>query len=52
MISGAVTVRAHSKGEVLAEVEQRINPKLNQGIYGFQLKGFLETVERTVSADH
>jgi ubiquinone biosynthesis protein COQ9 len=49
LISGTVTVKAQSKAEALAEVEQRINPKLRQEGYEFQLE-FLETVERAQSA--
>jgi hypothetical protein len=42
LISGTVTVRAESNAEALAEVEQRINPKLKQEGYEFQLVEFLE----------
>jgi hypothetical protein len=48
LISGTVTVSAHSKEEALAKVEQRINPRLRQEGYEFQLE-FLETVERAQS---
>jgi hypothetical protein len=51
LISGTVTLRAESKAEVLAEVEQRINPKLRQVSYEFQLEEFLETLERIPCAD-
>jgi hypothetical protein len=49
LISGTVTVSAQSKAEALAKVEQRINPKLRQEGYEFQLE-FLETVEQAQSA--
>lgn len=49
LISGTVTVSAQSQGEALAKVEQRINPKLKQEGYEFQLE-FLETAERAQSA--
>jgi hypothetical protein len=51
LISGTVTVRAQSKAEALAEVEQQINPKLRQEGYEFQLVEFLETVEKIQCAD-
>jgi hypothetical protein len=49
LISGTVTVSAQSEAEALAKVEQRINPKLRQEGYEFQLE-FLETVQRAQSA--
>src|SRR5882762_791730 len=51
LIVGTVTVRAQSKARTLAEVEQRIDPKLRQDRYEFQLVEFLETVQRTESVD-
>ena len=38
LISGTVTVRPQSKAEAHAEVEQRINPKLRQEGYEFQVE--------------
>ncbi len=51
LVSGTSTVRASSKAEALAEAEQRINPKLRQEGYEFQVEEFLEAVERTPWAD-
>jgi hypothetical protein len=51
LIGGAVTNSPQSKAEALAELEQRINPKLKQGIYEFHLEEFLEIVEGTQCAD-
>ena len=45
-ISGTVTVSARSREEALARVEQRLNPKLRQEGYEFQVE-FLETAERS-----
>ncbi len=45
LTGGTVTVRAQSKARTLAEVEQRINPKLRQDRYEFQLVEFLKTVK-------
>jgi hypothetical protein len=51
LISGSATVLARSKAGALAEVQQRINPKLRQEICEFRLEEFLKTVERTRCAD-
>ncbi len=51
LIGGTVTVRAQSEARALAEVEQRINPKLRQDGYEFQRMEFLEIVQRTQCAD-
>jgi hypothetical protein len=48
LTSGAVTVCARYKAEALAEVQQRMDPKLRQECYEIQLE-FLETVELTQS---
>jgi hypothetical protein len=45
-IIGTVTVSARSREEALARVEQRLNPKLRQEGYEFQVE-FLETAERS-----
>jgi hypothetical protein len=49
LISGTATVSAQSEAEALAKVEKKINPKLRQGGYEFQLE-FLETEERAQSS--
>ncbi len=46
-----VLIRAGCNAKAPGVVERRINPKLRQRIYEFQLEEFLETVERTQCAD-
>ncbi|HKZ78833.1 MAG TPA: hypothetical protein VJ124_11060 [Pyrinomonadaceae bacterium] len=48
LITATVTVGAESKAEALAKVERRINPRLKQEAYEFQLE-FLENVQRAQS---
>jgi hypothetical protein len=51
LISGAATVLAQYQAGSLAEVQQRIIPKLRQDSYEFQLDEFIETVEGTPGTD-
>lgn len=51
LISGTASVLAQYKAGALAEIQLRINPKVRQDSYEFQLDEFLETVERTQCTD-